>query len=145
MNDGERDEGCNDCGERIEPGARGQGASTSSRASVDLDLHARDEAVPHPRDRLYERWLLRAVAEDGAQAVEGHVKAVIEVHCRIGPQARAKFVTCHHPAWFFEKQGQEVERLAGEPKRLATTRQPHPESRELELAELQDRPHTLKL
>src|SRR5262245_3485953 len=122
VDDGQRDQRCDDRGQRVQTDAGGNRAPANGARTIDRGVNFSDESVPDAWNRLDESRLLSTVAERRPQPVECNVEAVIEVDGGIGPQPRPDLLARHDPAWLVEQQHEQPQRLAAQAHGLAAAR-----------------------
>src|SRR5436309_3353772 len=92
------------------PNSRGSGSGGEGY------FYGRDEAIPAPGQGFDEARIVSRVPQRLADAVDGGVKAVVEVHeCATRPKLLLQLFPRHHLAWPLQEHGQDLKRLLPKP------------------------------
>jgi hypothetical protein len=73
-----------------------------------------DESIPPARQSLHISRVLRRVAEDLADLVDGGVEVALDIHKGVRPETLLQLFPADHIARAFQQDGKHLERLPAE-------------------------------
>lgn len=98
--------------------------------------HMGEKSITSPWDRLYVARTRAAVAQNGPQAIDQDIEAVLQVRLTVGPQVMLNLLAGNQLIRTLDQQAEKIKRLAGEFDRPASSTEPPQAFVQFELSKL---------
>ncbi len=98
--------------------------------------HVGEKSITFSWDRLYVAWAPAAVAQNGPQAIQQDIEAVLQIRLTVGPQLVLNLLAGNQLTRTLDQQAEKIKRLAGEFDRPAPAAESPQAFVQLELSKL---------